>query len=747
MCKPIEAILSCALVLVLVGSAQAFQDARQSFQWDEEVDGPLPRWREGGTPPVDPSQRLEPYAVAPGAALHAPTSGIIESPPEYAPCAGVLFRYSTGAWPVVVTDCVVALTRDPNYDEIAYVVVSSASQQAAATSQFTAAGADMSKVEFAILPTDSIWLRDYGPHFIWQSGPRAIVDSHYYPTRPQDNFIPTLLADDEFLIPSYDIGLYYSGGNFQPGADGSGFTTTLVNQDNPGHGDAFIAELYQQYQGIDVLHIMPRLPSSVDATGHIDMWLYLIDEDTVIISEFLPGSNPTAIEVTENAVVYMEDLGYEVFRVPDHNGYHPYDPGCHFTYTNAFRVNDRIFIPAYGHGNPDHFQRDAEAVAAFQAAAPEAQIVPIDSYDIIWAAGAIHCIIMQVPRYEDPNPAAHVVSPDGGELLVSGTDHGLAWAAVDDDEVTSVDLAYSTDGGSTFPYSIATGEVNDGQYDWTVPETLTAEAIVRVQAHDGDGNASEAVSESAFAITGAPQTVYDFSSGAGVDKWAWGYQTTSWSSLNRIRRPAEVAFEIEDLQAGAIAKIAASDATGGDNDANRYVAPTPTGGRESTHLFEFLIDEDPSVMLDVGMFWEGYGDSCLQMELYVWDVVEGDWCDAAGRFGENRYLANFAGNRDEVLSGHIQSDFDRFLDVDGLLTFLLYAERSSQESFHDYVSVIVTYTTLGDIDGDGRVGTSDLLILLSAWGECPPLGGCPSDLDGSGFVGTGDLLILLANWG
>ncbi len=50
----------------------------------------------------------------------------------------------------------------------------------------------------------------------------------------------------------------------------------------------------------------------------------------------------------------------------------------------------------------------------------------------------------------------------------------------------------------------------------------------------------------------------------------------------------------------------------------------------------------------------------------------------------------------------------------------------------------------GDIDGDGSVGITDLLLLLAAWGPCP---GCPADLDGDGTAGINDLLILLANWG
>ena len=54
---------------------------------------------------------------------------------------------------------------------------------------------------------------------------------------------------------------------------------------------------------------------------------------------------------------------------------------------------------------------------------------------------------------------------------------------------------------------------------------------------------------------------------------------------------------------------------------------------------------------------------------------------------------------------------------------------------------------LGDLDGDGTVGASDLLILLASWGPCGDCGDCIADLDGNCTVGASDLLILLANWG
>ena len=52
-----------------------------------------------------------------------------------------------------------------------------------------------------------------------------------------------------------------------------------------------------------------------------------------------------------------------------------------------------------------------------------------------------------------------------------------------------------------------------------------------------------------------------------------------------------------------------------------------------------------------------------------------------------------------------------------------------------------------DLDNSGDVGVKDLLILLGAWGSCPPKGDCSADFDDSGDVGVKDLLFLLGAWG
>ena len=52
-----------------------------------------------------------------------------------------------------------------------------------------------------------------------------------------------------------------------------------------------------------------------------------------------------------------------------------------------------------------------------------------------------------------------------------------------------------------------------------------------------------------------------------------------------------------------------------------------------------------------------------------------------------------------------------------------------------------------DLDEDGVVGTTDLLLLLGAWGLCDDCADCLADLDQDCVVGATDLLILLGSWG
>jgi V8-like Glu-specific endopeptidase len=111
-----------------------------------------------------------------------------------------------------------------------------------------------------------------------------------------------------------------------------------------------------------------------------------------------------------------------------------------------------------------------------------------------WDAVPIHVIKETTP------PSVTVTSPNGGENWQVGSTQTITWTATDNVGVTSIDIKYSTNGGTTYPYTIATGISNTGSRSWTVPNTPSTTCKVKVIAHDAAGNTGEDASNSNFII-------------------------------------------------------------------------------------------------------------------------------------------------------------------------------------------------------------------------------------------------------
>ncbi|GAB4226687.1 MAG: hypothetical protein Kow0062_28720 [Acidobacteriota bacterium] len=74
-----------------------------------------------------------------------------------------------------------------------------------------------------------------------------------------------------------------------------------------------------------------------------------------------------------------------------------------------------------------------------------------------------------------------VTAPNGGEDWPAGTQQTITWTATAEagPDPGVVDIEYSVDDGATWQ-PVATGETNDGAYPWTVPDTPSTLARVRV---------------------------------------------------------------------------------------------------------------------------------------------------------------------------------------------------------------------------------------------------------------------------
>jgi agmatine/peptidylarginine deiminase len=394
--RPLPLCVVLVLVAIAGGAAEPVIVPRQVLEAIVDDEGsPLPRFataEELAAPPLELPE-----------ALLAPPTGVVDCPPEYASNEGLLIRW--GSYNDVLTAMTVPITTgDP--DGIVYILVWSAALQTSATTTLTNAGADMSQVEFIIVDTDSVWIRDYGPRFISEDGHRAVVDHTYNRPRPLDDQIPDFIAT-LWGEPSFDIGLYHGGGNFHLFGDDEAFMTELIVNENPTLTPAEIEQRYLDYQGLD-LTITDPLPSWFDSTQHIDMWMLPVADREVIIGQYAAGS--AAHTVTETWVTELANRGYTIHRTPGWSA-----GGTHYTYTNAVIFNDIVFVPEFS-GYPTE---NAQAVAVFQAAFPGKTIIPVDCSTIIHSAGAVHCIVMHVPEVEIP------LFEDGFEDGGTG-----AWSAV-----------------------------------------------------------------------------------------------------------------------------------------------------------------------------------------------------------------------------------------------------------------------------------------------------------------------------
>jgi hypothetical protein len=123
-------------------------------------------------------------------------------------------------------------------------------------------------------------------------------------------------------------------------------------------------------------------------------------------------------------------------------------------------------------------------------------------------------------------PTVTVASPNGGESWLVGTSQTLTWSSTNLSSNVRIDL--STDGGATFPTTIAASTANDGAEAWTVPAAPTAAARIRIMSV-----ADATVRDSSNANFNIIQPSITVTSPNGGESWPLGSaQTITWTSSN-----------------------------------------------------------------------------------------------------------------------------------------------------------------------------------------------------------------------
>jgi len=301
-----------------------------------------------------------------------PPEGIIRNVAEFDQMQAVLIRYPFGI--------PVELIREMAEETEVLTIVANANEEQTVLGIYEDHNVDLDNCSFLYAPTDSYWVRDYGPWFAFDGNKQpGIVNFPYNRNRPNDNDIPIRIS--EYLdIDLYGMNLTHTGGNYMCDGMGMAASTDLIWEENWDKTHEEIDTLVYDYLNIEEYDVRPD-PLD-EYIKHIDCWGKYLSPGKVLIGE-VPENDYRYDDFEEAANFFANQISsygkpYEVVRI--------FTPGTppNTPYTNSLILNKKVLVPITGS------QWDDEALEVYEEAMPGYEIVGI-MYNSWENTDALHC--------------------------------------------------------------------------------------------------------------------------------------------------------------------------------------------------------------------------------------------------------------------------------------------------------------------------------------------------------------------
>jgi subtilisin family serine protease len=249
----------------------------------------------------------------------------------------------------------------------------------------------LDNITWLSIPYASIWTRDYGPLNIYdlESGEWGLVDNIYghYRDDKVNNRLQRLWRTEYYETP-IDV----QGGNLCTDGMGRVFCLeSIVKENHPTLNEEQLRQAFRDYLNVEMI-ILPEPPIS----PHLDMCAKLVDPETWIIGQW-PQNDPNTpyveeiVSILSNMTASTGNL-YTIFRIqqPERR-----PDGFWDTYSNAYMQNGKVLVPLY------NIEQDTAALAVFQQALPDWEIIGIECTAFGDIGGAIHCSTHEIAGHKE----------------------------------------------------------------------------------------------------------------------------------------------------------------------------------------------------------------------------------------------------------------------------------------------------------------------------------------------------------
>jgi agmatine deiminase len=269
--------------------------------------------------------------------------------------------------------------------------------------------ATLAGIEFAILPTNDSWIRDFGPIFVNRVTPddapdQLALDFRFnswggkYGAYDLDDVAPRRLGE-RWGFEVVEPGIVLEGGSIDVDGLGTVLTTEtcLLNPNrNANLGREEIEERLKCWLGASQVIWLGAGIAGDDTDGHVDDLARFAGPGIVVtvIEDDPRDENFDALADNLRRLRTMRDARAHMLKIETL----PMPPALYYegtrvpaSYANFYILNGGVLVPTF------ECAEDAIAIATLGRLFPGRRVVGIPSTDLVWGLGAIHCLTQQHP--------------------------------------------------------------------------------------------------------------------------------------------------------------------------------------------------------------------------------------------------------------------------------------------------------------------------------------------------------------
>ena len=285
-------------------------------------------------------------------------------------------------------------------------------------------------IQIVEMSSDDAWVRDCGPSFVVndEGDVRAVhwhfnawgglVDGLYFPWN-QDEQVGVKIADMAGVVRYRPDDYICEGGSIHVDGEGTVITTEmclLSEGRNPQYNKEQIEKYLCDYLGCEKVIWVKDGIDPEETNGHIDDVACYVRPGEVACIWTDDTENPfyetakEAFETLSNATdakgrklkvhkvclpkkpTYLTQEACDTIDMDEAAEPRVPDEPCIASYMNYLIVNGGVIVPQYGDEN------DARALEEIQALHPDRKVVGVQSAEVVFGGGNIHCITQQQPK-------------------------------------------------------------------------------------------------------------------------------------------------------------------------------------------------------------------------------------------------------------------------------------------------------------------------------------------------------------